>query len=296
MQDLLSKQTKDGTSVTVMLKTERNIKTLNQLGLTVNQARAYLALVKLRSANAKEISKASNIAQQDIYRVMPLLQKIGLVEKLVASPNRFKPNSPEHALSVLLRHREKENSILHEESTKLIEELSQSTANTDDQQDVAQFSIISGKKTILMKSRKAITEASESICVLTPWKHSAKNTQHFLAISKRALSRQVKIRFILYLPEKEADVFLKMMPHLREDSRFRVKFIFNEKPAIFSVFDRGQVFFPTQKGSLGDAPILWSTNPNFAALTQDYFDMLWETAQESPRNIDEKSDSNSFNS
>ena len=282
MQDLLTKQTNDGTSVIVMLKTERNIKTLNQLGLTVNQARAYLALVRLRSASAKEISKASNIAQQDIYRVMPLLQKIGLVEKLVASPNLFKPNTPEHALSVLLRHKEKENSILHEESTRLIEELSRSTVDTDNRQDMAEFSIISGKKTILMKSRKAIMEASESICVLTPWKHSAKNTQHFLAISKRALSRQVEIRFILYLPENEADVFLKMMQHLKEDSRFRVRFIFKEKPVIFSVFDRGQVFFATQKGSLGDAPILWSTNPNFAALAQEYFDMLWETSKERP--------------
>jgi len=282
MQDLLTKQTNDGTSVIVMLKTERNIKTLNQLGLTVNQARAYLALVRLRSASAKEISKASNIAQQDIYRVMPLLQKIGLVEKLVASPNLFKPNTPEHALSVLLRHKEKENSILHEESTRLIEELSRSTVDTDNRQDMAEFSIISGKKTILMKSRKAIMEASESICVLTPWKHSAKNTQHFLAISKRALSRQVEIRFILYLPENEADVFLKMMQHLKEDSRFRVRFIFEEKPVIFSVFDRGQVFFATQKGSLGDAPILWSTNPNFAALAQEYFDMLWETSKEVP--------------
>jgi sugar-specific transcriptional regulator TrmB len=283
MQNLLSKLTKDGTSAIVMLITERNIKTLNQLGLTVNQARAYLALVKLGSASAKEISKVSNIAQQDIYRVMPLLQKLGLVERLVASPNLFKPNSPEHGLSVLLRNREKENSILHEESTRLIEELSQRTASTDDRQDVAQFSIISGKKTILMKSRKAITEARESICVLTPWKQSAKNTRHFLALSKRALSRQVEIRFILYLPEEEADVFLKMMPHLREDSRLRARFIFKEKPVTFSVFDREQVFFATQKGSLGDAAILWSTNTNFATFSQNYFDMLWETAQESPK-------------
>ena len=118
-----------------MSKIEKKITTLTHLGLTVNQAKAYLALVKLGSASAKDISEISNIAQQDIYRVMPLLEKLGLVEKLVASPNLFKANSPEQALSVLLKYREKENSILHGEALRLIEELNQNTENTANKQE-----------------------------------------------------------------------------------------------------------------------------------------------------------------
>jgi sugar-specific transcriptional regulator TrmB len=271
-----------------MPKIETRIKTLTHLGLTVNQAKAYLALVKLGSASAKEISEISNIAQQDIYRVMPLLEKLGLVEKLVASPNLFKANSPEQALTVLLKCREKDTSILHGEALRLIEELNQNKENMANKQDVSQFLIISGKKIILMRARKAITKAIDSICVLTSWRNGAKDTQHFLSSSKQALSRQVKIRFIFYMSKKEVTTFLKTMGHLMEDSRFKVRFIFSEKPVVFSVFDRKQVFFPTQKDSLGNAPVLWSNNPIFAAFAQNYFDMLWEMANEKPTSMTEE--------
>ena len=264
-----------------MLNTEKNIRIVTQLGLTVNQAKAYLILVKLGPTNAKEISKASAIAQQDIYRLMPELQKLGLVEKMVASPTLFKANSPEQTLSVLLKRKEKEDSMLHHEALALIERLNESKKDTGNEQHTSQFSIITGKKTILMRSRKAISEANKSIYVLTTWKNSAKNTQHFLALCKKALNRQVKIRFILYMPREEALVFSRMMRHLTEDPRLKVKFIFAEKPIIFSVFDAKQVFFSTQKGNLGNVPILWSNNPSFAAWTEDYFDRLWAVASES---------------
>jgi len=262
-----------------MLKTEKITRTLTQLGLTVNQAKTYLSLVKLGPTSAKEISRISNIAQQDIYRVMPELQKLGLAEKLIASPNLFKANPPEQALTALVERREKENAVLHEEARELVERLSQTLENVKDEQDPSQFSIISGKKTILMKSRKAIKVAKASICVLAPWKNSAKNTRHFFTITQQALNRQVETRFILYIDEKEIALFSKIRRHLVDDSRFKLKLVFNEKPISFSIIDR-EVFFPTQPGILGDVPILWSNNPGFADFAQKYFDLLWKTTSD----------------
>lgn len=260
-----------------MLKSEKNVKTLTQLGLTVNQAKTYLSLIKLGPTSAKEISRISNIAQQDIYRVMPLLQKLGLVERLIASPSLFRANSPELALSVLVERKNKENSTLHEEALKLVEKLNQNTENAKDEQNTSQFSIISGKKTILMKSRRAIKEASPSICVLAPWKNSAKNTQHFLAITQQALSRQVDTRFIFYINEKEKELFSRTMRHLVEEPRFKLKLSFDDRPIVFSVIDR-EVFFSTETGILGEVPLLWSNNPSFVDFAQNYFDLLWKTA------------------
>jgi DNA polymerase III alpha subunit len=54
------------------------------LGLTLLQAKIYLALSKTGKATIKTISKASNSARQDIYRIMPTLQKLGLAEKIIA--------------------------------------------------------------------------------------------------------------------------------------------------------------------------------------------------------------------
>ncbi|MCW4047841.1 MAG: hypothetical protein NWE99_09855 [Candidatus Bathyarchaeota archaeon] len=57
------------------------VQTLMGLGLTLLQAKTYLALATLGKADVKMISKASNVARQDIYRVMPVLQKLGLGKK-----------------------------------------------------------------------------------------------------------------------------------------------------------------------------------------------------------------------
>jgi sugar-specific transcriptional regulator TrmB len=261
-----------------ILKIENDVRILGRLGLTINQARVYLALVNRGFVAAKEISEISNIAKQDVYRVIPQLQKLGLVEKLIASPNLFKANQPEEALSVLLEYKEKETSVLHNEALKLIDKLTQKTKNTTTKENAFQFSIITGKKAIIARSRKAIAEANDSICVVTPWKNSLMNKQNFLALSKLALDRKVKIRFMLHVHRTEIDAFLRNMKFLSEDSRFDARLLFAGEPISFSVFDKEQVFFSTQKDVLGNAPILWSNNPNFAALAKNYFDILWEAA------------------
>jgi sugar-specific transcriptional regulator TrmB len=275
-----------------MPKIEKSVKTLTQLGLTINQAKVYFALVKLGITNAKEISKTSNIVLQDIYRVMPSLEKLGLVERLVSSPSLFKANSPKQDVLALFKLREKDNCILHKEVLRLIEELDHKTENTANEQGESQFSIFSGKKIVLMKAITAINKASDSICVLTLWKSTARNTQDFFSVCRRALRRRVKVRFIVYVSEKEAGIFSKMKWHLLEDSGLKIRLFSEEKPVLFSVLDKKQVFFSTKKDILGNAPILWSDNPNFATLVQDYFDLLWEKAIEKPhhRNDATKSD------
>jgi sugar-specific transcriptional regulator TrmB len=64
-----------------------DIQTLTDLGLSLLQAKTYLNLAKLGKANVQTIAKASNVARQDIYRVMPKLQKLGLAEKFISCRN-----------------------------------------------------------------------------------------------------------------------------------------------------------------------------------------------------------------
>jgi hypothetical protein len=45
------------------------------LGLTYLQAKIYFTLTQLKTAEAQKISNVSNVARQDIYRLMPTLEK-----------------------------------------------------------------------------------------------------------------------------------------------------------------------------------------------------------------------------
>jgi len=67
------------------------IDTLIELGLTLNQARIYVALLHSeKPVTAKEISKITDITRQDVYRILPNLQKTGLLEKTITAPAMFK--------------------------------------------------------------------------------------------------------------------------------------------------------------------------------------------------------------
>lgn len=72
---------------------EEHYQTFVNLGLTYLQAKVYVTLLKLGDVGAevRKIASASAIARQDVYRILPALQKMGLVEKVVAIPTIYRP-------------------------------------------------------------------------------------------------------------------------------------------------------------------------------------------------------------
>jgi len=92
------------------MKTE--IETLTKLGLTLNQARVYLALATQNQLSAREISKNAGITRQKVYRIIPQLLNKGLAIKQLTHPATYKATLPKNALHTLLEQRKRENNQL----------------------------------------------------------------------------------------------------------------------------------------------------------------------------------------
>jgi sugar-specific transcriptional regulator TrmB len=91
---------------------DEDVEALTSLGLTILQAKVYLALVKSGSSTIREISKTSDVARQDLYRITSELQKLGLVERVIANPTEFRAIELTGGISILLqRVHEKEAEI-----------------------------------------------------------------------------------------------------------------------------------------------------------------------------------------
>jgi sugar-specific transcriptional regulator TrmB len=56
------------------------VQTLQYLGLSINQAKVYLAISSTKFLSVKEIKQKSNVPRQDIYRILESLTDLGLVE------------------------------------------------------------------------------------------------------------------------------------------------------------------------------------------------------------------------
>jgi len=59
------------------------------LGLSLNQARVYLAILQLQKT-AGQIAKFSKVRREDVYRILPTLEKMGLIERWLGKPTEIR--------------------------------------------------------------------------------------------------------------------------------------------------------------------------------------------------------------
>jgi sugar-specific transcriptional regulator TrmB len=78
------------------------IKTLIEAGLTPNQAKLYLCLLKVNTATVSALSKETKFARQEVYRVLQELHGIGLVNKIISNPTQFEAVPIQEGASLLL--------------------------------------------------------------------------------------------------------------------------------------------------------------------------------------------------
>ena len=72
------------------------------LGLSLNQARVYLAILQLQKTTAGQIAKFSKVRREDVYRTLPTLEKMGLIEKLLGKPSKIRATPISDALTFLV--------------------------------------------------------------------------------------------------------------------------------------------------------------------------------------------------
>lgn len=252
---------------------EKHVQTLMGLGLTFLQAKTYLTLAKLGKAEVRTISKASNAARQDIYRIIPTLQKMGLAEKIIATPTIYKATPLEKGLSTLLQQKIEENDELQEKTNALINSFEENTAEIAFKEDRLQF-IITSEESLF---RKRITEATEAAqtsheVILTPEGLRGMLFQH--QHLKKAMKKGVKIRVIAEKPENK-QLINRTTKALEENSFFKLKYISVPPQICMAIFDNKEVNIRISNGVV---PSFWSNNPNIVNLAISYFDKLWNKA------------------
>ncbi len=114
---------------------------LLKAGFTGNEAKVYLALLKLGSASVTEISQKSGVERTLIYGVLEKLMNKGLVSSVVRINKKyFEPADPEKILDLL---KERERTI--EQALPELKNLYQST----EKQEIHHFKGINGVRNIL---------------------------------------------------------------------------------------------------------------------------------------------------
>lgn len=259
---------------------DEDIQTLTKLGLTVLQARVYLTLAKSGKATIKTISKASEIDRSDIYRIVYKLHELGLVEKMITTPNTFRAVPIREGLPMLLKRKTKEHNEITAKAKKLLQKYEKNSEETALQKEECQFILVPKKEAARRKFKKAIENTQTSCDMILHWECFRYGMLEDTEIWKKTVEKGVKVRFIVYKSENEKAVS-RIVQILKKKGSFKVRYIFTPPPATIAIFDKKETIITISPiPHPRETPNLWSNNPGLIAIFQDYFEIMWRASKE----------------
>lgn len=246
------------------------------LGLTKNQARIYLALAKLGISTAKQISKSSRVTREEVYRICPKLVELGLIEKMITSPIRFKATPIEDGITFLVQRQTREINDLHGKAKKLAIKFHKKKAEAIFQNNRSEFALIPKGPTLTNRIKKTIDNAQKSVSIITSVKRHLRAIYLYNEVVNRALSRGVRFRVIAWkLEEDIPNIAAKFSRHFLVS----VRYISSPPKAVVVLVDNSKGFLvksPTSE--LEDSPALQFVNLSLTRLLREYFEYVWSTA------------------
>jgi sugar-specific transcriptional regulator TrmB len=256
---------------------EEEFQVLIDLGLTLLQAKVYLGLVQIGVANVKTISQVSRVARPDVYRTLSKLQRLGLVEKVIARTATYRAVPPEDGLSILLHRRTMKCVELKSKIEALLSKL-RKINNVTDFQKGCNFVLVPSKEALIKKLRKAIDGAQTSIDVSTSCKRLRYACYSLSDALQKAWDRRVKGRAIINETEENQ---LETIKGCWKAPSAEIRYFSAVPRTVMAIYDKKEVFiFTKPAANLKESPALWSNDPSLVGMAADRFETLWNNAKQ----------------
>ena len=263
-----------------MLQQEETVQTLVNLGLTVLQAKVYVALAKLGASTGRTTAKEAKVASQDVYRVLIELQEKGLVEKIIARPNKYRPIPLQDGFSVLLKHKAYEYKEIEKKTAEILDRF-----RTNHQENTTakecEFAMITTKDACLRRLNKAAAiTTKKSVDVIDSWDSFKYSIVVYAEQIIKGAKKNVRFRFITDKP-KDGETVPKIFQTWKKNGYVQLRHIPTQPPTSIRIEDREQVTICIMTtGHAVEAPSLFSDHPCLVAILQDYFERVWSEATE----------------
>lgn len=249
--------------------------TLKRLGLSSNQAKVYLGLLALnRNATVMSISQSCGVHREEIYRKMRELADLGFVEVIITRPLKFKAVQLKFVINILLRRMSEEISNLQIESEKLLLDFENNRKEPTPKEGNFDLLLIPKNRALLQRLKTEVDNLQDSLDTICTFAKGIswlkKHNVHF----KRALNRNVTIRFIIQKSEKTK--IPKFVIKLQNYDNFQLRSTRINPPACAGIYDRKQILIDvSSKAQFLKSPAICSNNPSILGMAKIYFNKMW---------------------
>jgi len=267
--------------VTILsIENTRNIEILSEFGLTESQAKVFIAIIQLKNPTVAEVAEASEVRREEIYRLLPDLENMGLVERLLGKPLRLRSPDPKSSISTLVKlERERAKARISDLSIKsrdFLVQLRQQDIEIDtDGILTSDFSLIQEKESIRTVLYDMLSKSTKQVDLLFSRPDLIWLLSTHGEILRKAAEHAVKIR-IMSEPPSGRDRLPKIIQRrFPENVEISLRYLLFPT-AFFLIVDLSQLLLITSGvHHLPASNCLWTNNESLIALTHKDFENLW---------------------
>jgi len=253
---------------------------LSDFGLTVNQAKVYLSIVQSGATCVSRIAESTRLHRQDIYKMLPKLEEMGLIMRTLGTPSIIEAIPVEKAFNRLFStEREEANeriSRLEANLKELINALREKEAERTGKQEEARFTLLSTDAEIMNIAELLFENTRTEFDLVTSLELITRRMHHFHENFKKLSKRGVKIRIIVENLNNE-DLVKRTLEKIRPDrGDFAAKLVYKSKPIPYSIIDNKELRIRRRKLTESGLPaVLWTNGSNIVHFYKENFEKSW---------------------
>ena len=265
---------KSGSSFQVFL--EQTSRDLVDFGLTKTQAKIYVTLVSLGVASASEVAALSKIRREEVYRIIPELEKRGIISRKLQTPRKFAVANPETAIEILTKTKleamRDEIDKVERKRTEIVSKLK--AIELPVEQNATSIEVISQRNQaharlteIAQNARKYLDIAAKLENLILVYSNRPKN------VTDRII-KKVKMRIITESHGYEG--LAKELVTASEANGNSVELRFVERlPFSLIIADDTEAMWGEGQPTTEDFPVFWANDPTQIAILKMSFENLW---------------------
>lgn len=262
-----------------MSSSEKIVESLSEFGLTRNQARVYMAIARLKLASVGEISKVAKVRREDVYRILPKLEELGLIEKLLGMPAKIRATPVEEALSLLIKNQEETaKERLSAMKAKTATFLKNFASAPRVEEEEADFTLLSKRESVMAKMLTMLKNAEREVDIVCSERKIMQLLHYFTEELKRITKKGVGIRIISEVREYEDQIPRIIEERLSPGTSINLKYT-ELNSSHYTIVDFKQALIATNtEGNLGEKPCLFTTGHTLVGVFQENFENLWHNS------------------
>jgi len=260
------------------MSNDENTHLLLSLGLSLNQAKVYLAILKLEKTTAGQIAKFSKVRREDVYRLLPALEKMGLIERLMGKPMEIRATPISDALSFLVSEEKNKFDKRLKGMRITVQKLSNNDWKLPLSEKESLYILIAEKKAILAKTSGLIRNSKKEVALIADKVRIIPILSQFSDEYKRAIKKGAQIRLI-FEGESTSILLEEQVKKIIDVGSIHVKFHHEPLNHFIMSDDKEAMINTTKENGLGESPSLWTNNSNLIGVLRTSFESDWKNAE-----------------